>query len=329
MGNSSELRLAPLRMIGLAEPGNWRAGPASVAPAPSESRVASAAAPAQDERPTARSRPPEPLRAQGAEQRLKKNRLERDPSQIGMRVPEREASFGDFLDLINPLHHIPIVGTIYRAMTGDEIGGSAKILGGLLFGGPIGFIAAIFDTLVAQVTGRDLGQTVLAAFIDRDPAPAVQLAEARDIQSISAPDDASEDSPAPAGGAAGPISGHQDPFGLARGVAATIAPTPGAVTPGAAGEAPERPAAVAQGPGAVPAPVAVGAAGAPVVAVVAVELVSAGASAPGNPRLVPNPAVGGHGFAERMLEALDKYQAQAAERFRDNDRTTRRLDLAL
>ena len=29
-------------------------------------------------------------------------------------------SFGDILDLINPLQHIPIVGTIYRAVTGDD-----------------------------------------------------------------------------------------------------------------------------------------------------------------------------------------------------------------
>src|SRR3546814_15608721 len=28
-------------------------------------------------------------------------------------------SFGDFLDIINPIQHIPIVPTIYRAITGD------------------------------------------------------------------------------------------------------------------------------------------------------------------------------------------------------------------
>ncbi len=31
-------------------------------------------------------------------------------------------SFGDIVDIINPLQHIPVVSTIYREMTGDDIG---------------------------------------------------------------------------------------------------------------------------------------------------------------------------------------------------------------
>ena len=30
--------------------------------------------------------------------------------------------FRDIVDLINPLHHIPLVGTLYRKITGDEMG---------------------------------------------------------------------------------------------------------------------------------------------------------------------------------------------------------------
>ncbi|MBT5013959.1 MAG: hypothetical protein HON02_05865, partial [Rhodospirillaceae bacterium] len=29
-------------------------------------------------------------------------------------------TFLDFLDIINPLQHIPVVGSLYRDMTGDE-----------------------------------------------------------------------------------------------------------------------------------------------------------------------------------------------------------------
>ena len=30
-------------------------------------------------------------------------------------------SFGDLLDVINPLHHIPVIGAIYRKLSGDDI----------------------------------------------------------------------------------------------------------------------------------------------------------------------------------------------------------------
>jgi len=43
----------------------------------------------------------------------------------------------------------------------------------------------------------------------------------------------------------------------------------------------------------------------------------------------PNLAATDRGFTERMLEALDKYQAQASERLRDNNRASRRLNLNL
>jgi hypothetical protein len=50
--------------------------------------------------------------------------------------------FGDLLDIINPLHHIPIVGDIYRKLTGDDIKPAFQIAGGALFGGPLGAVLA-------------------------------------------------------------------------------------------------------------------------------------------------------------------------------------------
>ena len=44
----------------------------------------------------------------------------------------------DFIDIINPLQHIPIVGTLYRNITHDEIKAPSRILGGGLFGGIVG-----------------------------------------------------------------------------------------------------------------------------------------------------------------------------------------------
>jgi len=76
-------------------------------------------------------------------------------------------SFHDVLDTINPLQHIPIIGSIYRSITHDEPGAVARILGdGLYGGGPIGALVGLFtgavNVLVEADTGKDLGQHVLS-----------------------------------------------------------------------------------------------------------------------------------------------------------------------
>jgi hypothetical protein len=65
----------------------------------------------------------------------------------------------DFLDVINPLQHIPIVAQIYRAVTGDEINGAAELIGSLPLGplGMIGTMATIADLAVKDTTGKDIG----------------------------------------------------------------------------------------------------------------------------------------------------------------------------
>lgn len=72
-------------------------------------------------------------------------------------------TFGDFLDIINPLQHIPIVNTVYRAITGDQIDPGARIIGGGLFGGPIGLAASLISGAVEEATGKDPGEHALAA----------------------------------------------------------------------------------------------------------------------------------------------------------------------
>lgn len=86
-------------------------------------------------------------------------------------------TFGDVLDLINPLHHIPIVSTLYRSLTGDTISPASRIAGGGLFGGPIGLVAAVVNTAIAERSGKDVGEHVLALF-DLDDA-ALRSADAR------------------------------------------------------------------------------------------------------------------------------------------------------
>jgi len=85
-------------------------------------------------------------------------------------------SFDDFLDIINPLQHIPILSTLYREITGDQIAAPARILGGALFGGPTGFLAAAANSLYEEIAGEDIGETVVALFTsDSDAEP--QFAE--------------------------------------------------------------------------------------------------------------------------------------------------------
>ena len=72
----------------------------------------------------------------------------------------------------------------------------------------------------------------------------------------------------------------------------------------------------APGPGALPVPIVV-------------KPASADASRPSSQRLIPSFGATDRGFTERMLEALDKYQAQATERLRNNSHETERLDINL
>lgn len=83
-------------------------------------------------------------------------------------------SFADFLDIINPLQHFPVISTLYRHLTGDQIGIPEKVAGDALYGGLIGLAASLGDVLFQEITGKDVGDTVYAAvFGDDQPATAV------------------------------------------------------------------------------------------------------------------------------------------------------------
>lgn len=88
---------------------------------------------------------------------------------------EGAPSFSDFLDIINPLQHIPIISSLYQALTGDTQSAASKIIGGGLFGGPIGLIASIFDSAIEQQTGKDTAGNLLAALTGNE-VPAMQVA---------------------------------------------------------------------------------------------------------------------------------------------------------
>ncbi|MEM7525861.1 MAG: hypothetical protein AAF360_19320, partial [Pseudomonadota bacterium] len=66
-------------------------------------------------------------------------------------------TFGDVLDMVNPLQHLPIVSMIYRGITGDEIAQGPRIIGGMLFGGPSGAVFAAIDSSIEAETGYGFG----------------------------------------------------------------------------------------------------------------------------------------------------------------------------
>jgi len=68
----------------------------------------------------------------------------------------------DLLDVVNPLQHLPVVGTVYRSITGDKIGDVEKVAGDTLYGGPIGLVSSLADLAFEKVTGKDFGDTVMA-----------------------------------------------------------------------------------------------------------------------------------------------------------------------
>ncbi len=53
-----------------------------------------------------------------------------------------DAKFSDVLRGLNPLHHLPVIGTIYRAITGETIPTTMRVVGAGLVGGPLGMLGA-------------------------------------------------------------------------------------------------------------------------------------------------------------------------------------------
>lgn len=86
------------------------------------------------------------------------------PSSGSASASDWDFSFHNLLDILNPLEHLPIIGTIYRAITGTHIGIPEKIAGDALYGGLWGAVSGIADAAFEAVTGKDLGDTVLALF---------------------------------------------------------------------------------------------------------------------------------------------------------------------
>lgn len=103
--------------------------------------------------PARANEPSAPAQARGTAQR----------QQGAPEAEDHDLTFGDILDILNPLQHIPIISQIYRAITGDKISGFAQVAGGALFGGPLGLVGGVIEAATEDVTGKGAGETFVAS----------------------------------------------------------------------------------------------------------------------------------------------------------------------
>jgi hypothetical protein len=235
-----------------------------------------------------------------------------------------ELRFTDLLAAINPLQHLPIIGTIYRAITGDTIGNVARVVGDGLYGGPIGLASGLVDVAAVEATGKDIGQHVIATLQD--------IGDALDPSAPSAPEAPAPATPDALMAVAGQV---KDPPKLPLLGSATTAGELAAAAPVSPLLAPKLAAQVSSpAPGAIrplpgasrPIPIDVSDHGIAMMRAnsaahsprpVALNL-PAGALGAASAPAAAKPAVDGQpDFAERMRDGLAKYDGLVAARSRD------------
>jgi hypothetical protein len=87
-----------------------------------------------------------------------------DISSASQPAEPHESFFHHLWDVVNPLQHLPVIGTIYRAITGEHLDPVEKIAGDTLYGGLWGAVASIADVAFEGLTGKSFEDTALALF---------------------------------------------------------------------------------------------------------------------------------------------------------------------
>ncbi|MFK5986974.1 MAG: hypothetical protein QM479_16320 [Pseudomonadota bacterium] len=86
-------------------------------------------------------------------------------------VAEDDFGFDDFLDIFNPLQHIPIVSRVYKEQANDPIENSSKAIGdvfyGVLTGGILGVLGAVANAVLKQQTDKGMSEH-LFAYVDEE-----------------------------------------------------------------------------------------------------------------------------------------------------------------
>ena len=91
-------------------------------------------------------------------------RLQMRPGQadFAKTAKSEDFSFGDLVDTLNPLQHIPVVSSLYRELTGDQIAAAPRMMGSVLYGGATGMVSGLANAVAYQDSGKDLGEHAVA-----------------------------------------------------------------------------------------------------------------------------------------------------------------------
>ena len=112
------------------------------------------------------------------------------PQETRPSEPDHHISFHDVLSALNPIQYLPVLGTIYRAATGDQIPEPMRRIGSFivsgLLGGPVGAAINVATLAAEKISGIDLdktGQNVLSGHLAAakpaaDPTPTPAPAQA-------------------------------------------------------------------------------------------------------------------------------------------------------
>jgi hypothetical protein len=95
-------------------------------------------------------------------------------------------SFSDLLDLLNPLEHIPLLSSAYRAITGDNINPVSRVAGDIIYSVPLGGasalvagVGAVADVVIQAKTGQStMAYAANALFGSGETAAQTQAASA-------------------------------------------------------------------------------------------------------------------------------------------------------
>ena len=90
-------------------------------------------------------------------------------------TPDEAFGFGDLIDMVNPLQHLPVVGYLYR-----------EVIGGGIYGGGIGAAGGLVDTVVEYETGADIAGNAMALIKDgKSPQFRSEIAKSIDVSGSS------------------------------------------------------------------------------------------------------------------------------------------------
>ena len=106
--------------------------------------------------------PPIPEPPKSARLTVGQENSERGLRDLGPASASRDLTFDELVDVINPFHHLPVINSLYRDISGDEISGSARLLGSLIYGGPVGLLASMGHVVSEETNGKDLTENLVA-----------------------------------------------------------------------------------------------------------------------------------------------------------------------